>query len=84
MADRSNAYPKGVVEDVLVKVNELIFSVDFYILHMEVKGLYPKSQLKYYILMRFFFVSQTSVLALSINKDILFHHTLCLINFIKI
>ena len=35
MADRSNAYPEGVVEDVLVKVNELIFLTDFYILHME-------------------------------------------------
>ena len=35
LADRSNAYPKGVVEDVLVKINNLIFSADFYILHME-------------------------------------------------
>lgn len=29
LADRSNAYPKGVVEDVLVQVNELAFLVDF-------------------------------------------------------
>ena len=35
LADRSNAYPQGVVEDVLVKVNELIFPADFYVLEME-------------------------------------------------
>ncbi|XP_024033618.1 uncharacterized protein LOC112095739 [Citrus clementina] len=35
LADRSNAYPKGVVEDVLVQVNELVFPADFYILEME-------------------------------------------------
>ena len=35
LADQSDAYPEGVVEDVLVKVNELIFPADFYILHME-------------------------------------------------
>ena len=35
LADRSNAYPRGVVEDVLVKVNELVFPADFYILDME-------------------------------------------------
>ena len=35
LADRSNAYPDGVVEDVLVKINNLIFSIDFYILYME-------------------------------------------------
>ncbi|KAJ9141261.1 hypothetical protein P3X46_031814 [Hevea brasiliensis] len=34
-ADRSNAYPLGVVEDVLVQVGELIFPVDFYILDIE-------------------------------------------------
>ncbi|XP_052172228.1 uncharacterized protein LOC127788158 [Diospyros lotus] len=33
--DKSNAYPKGVVEDVLVQVNELVFPVDFYVLDME-------------------------------------------------
>ncbi|XP_073153424.1 uncharacterized protein [Henckelia pumila] len=33
--DRSNAYPEGVVEDVLVQVKELIFPADFYILRME-------------------------------------------------
>ncbi|KAM1764071.1 hypothetical protein COP1_003277 [Malus domestica] len=31
----SNAYPKGVLEDVLVQVNHLIFPADFYILNME-------------------------------------------------
>ncbi|KAH9697834.1 hypothetical protein KPL71_023778 [Citrus sinensis] len=35
LADRSNAYSKGVVEDVLVQVNELVFPADFYILEME-------------------------------------------------
>jgi len=32
--NRSNAYPDGVLEDVLVEVNELIFPNDFYILDM--------------------------------------------------
>ncbi|XP_010246599.1 PREDICTED: uncharacterized protein LOC104589861 [Nelumbo nucifera] len=35
LADRSNAYPEGIVEDVLVHVNDLIFPADFYILKME-------------------------------------------------
>ena len=35
LADRSNAYPKGIVEDVLVKVGDLIFPADFYVLEME-------------------------------------------------
>ncbi|CAL8087849.1 unnamed protein product [Prunus armeniaca] len=35
LADRSNAYPKGVLEDVLVQVNHLIFLADFYVLEME-------------------------------------------------
>ncbi|XP_073121422.1 uncharacterized protein [Henckelia pumila] len=34
-ADRSNAYPRGVVEDVLVQVNELVFPADFYLLDMK-------------------------------------------------
>lgn len=34
LANRSNARPVGVVEDVLVQVNYLIFPVDFYILDM--------------------------------------------------
>ncbi|XP_071916300.1 uncharacterized protein [Coffea arabica] len=34
LADRSNVYPEGVVEDVLVKVNEFIFPADFYIVNM--------------------------------------------------
>nr|POE93169.1 hypothetical protein CFP56_40322 [Quercus suber] len=33
--DRSIAYPKGVVEDVLVQVNDLVFPADFYVLDME-------------------------------------------------
>ncbi|KAM2252624.1 hypothetical protein TB1_006429 [Malus domestica] len=35
LADRSNAYPKGVWEDVLVQVNHLIFPADFYVFEME-------------------------------------------------
>ncbi|CAN6547329.1 unnamed protein product [Malus baccata var. baccata] len=35
LADRSNAYPKGVLEDVLVQVNHLIFPADFYMLEMD-------------------------------------------------
>ncbi|KAM2401996.1 hypothetical protein ACFX1X_029934 [Malus domestica] len=35
LADRSNAYPKGVLEDVLVQVHHLIFPADFYVLEME-------------------------------------------------
>ncbi|KAM1748319.1 hypothetical protein FF1_009255 [Malus domestica] len=35
LADRSNAYPKGVLEDVLVQVNHLVFPADFYVLQME-------------------------------------------------
>ncbi|KAM1298140.1 hypothetical protein EV1_024616 [Malus domestica] len=35
LADRSNAYPKGVLEDVLMQVNHLIFSADFYVLEMD-------------------------------------------------
>ncbi|CAN6711842.1 unnamed protein product [Malus baccata var. baccata] len=35
LADRSNAYPKGVLEDVLVQVDHLIFLADFYVLEMD-------------------------------------------------
>ncbi|KAM1658508.1 hypothetical protein ACFX1R_048983 [Malus domestica] len=35
LADRSNAYPKGVLEDVLVQMNHLVFPADFYVLEME-------------------------------------------------
>ncbi|XP_071939097.1 uncharacterized protein [Coffea arabica] len=34
LVDRSNVYPEGVVEDVLVKVNEFIFPADFYFVDM--------------------------------------------------
>ncbi|XP_021759253.1 uncharacterized protein LOC110724165 isoform X2 [Chenopodium quinoa] len=34
LADRSNTYPLGVIEDVLVQVNELVFPADFYVLDM--------------------------------------------------
>ncbi|XP_071916179.1 uncharacterized protein [Coffea arabica] len=35
LADRTNAYPDGLVEDVLVKINDLVFSADFYVLDMD-------------------------------------------------
>ncbi|KAL4600815.1 hypothetical protein ACB092_11G227100 [Castanea dentata] len=35
LADISIAYPKGIVEDVLVQVNDLVFPADFYVLDME-------------------------------------------------
>ncbi|XP_042400870.1 uncharacterized protein LOC121990888 [Zingiber officinale] len=35
LANRSFAHPLGVIEDVLVKVKELIFPADFYVLDME-------------------------------------------------
>ncbi|KAH9751689.1 hypothetical protein KPL71_014391 [Citrus sinensis] len=35
LADRSHAYPKGKIEDVLVKVNKFIFPVDFIVLDFE-------------------------------------------------
>ena len=35
LADRSNGYPKGIIEDVIVKVGDLIFPADFYVLDME-------------------------------------------------
>ena len=35
LADRSITYPNGVVEDVLVQVNDLVFLADFYVLDME-------------------------------------------------
>ena len=35
LTNRSVAYPVGFIEDVLVRVGELIFPVDFYILNME-------------------------------------------------
>ncbi|XP_022851485.1 uncharacterized protein LOC111373213 [Olea europaea var. sylvestris] len=34
LADKSNANPNGVVEDVLVKINDLVFPADFYVLDM--------------------------------------------------
>ncbi|XP_075507493.1 uncharacterized protein LOC142544319 [Primulina tabacum] len=36
LADRSIKYPRGVIEDVLVKVDKFIFPVDFVVLDMEV------------------------------------------------
>ena len=35
LADRSITYPKGIIEDVLVKVDKFIFFVDFIVLDMK-------------------------------------------------
>ncbi|KAL7597396.1 hypothetical protein Lser_V15G31293 [Lactuca serriola] len=35
LADRSLVHPKGVLEDLLVQVNELVFPADFYVLDMD-------------------------------------------------
>ncbi|XP_012465553.2 uncharacterized protein LOC105784265 [Gossypium raimondii] len=35
LAKKSVVYPEGLLEDVLVKVNELVFPADFYIINME-------------------------------------------------
>ncbi|CAN6686597.1 unnamed protein product [Malus baccata var. baccata] len=45
LADRSNAYPKGVLDDVLVQVDHLIFPADFYMLDMEDSTHSPPSPL---------------------------------------
>ena len=34
LADRSNTYPRGVVEDVLVKVYDLVFPAVFYVMDL--------------------------------------------------
>ena len=43
MADRSMAQPKGVLEDVLVKVGKFIFPVDFVVMKMEEYNQVPLS-----------------------------------------
>ena len=35
LADRSLTHPRGIIEDVLVKVEKFIFPVDFIVLNME-------------------------------------------------
>nr|XP_027120653.1 uncharacterized protein LOC113737658 [Coffea arabica] len=35
LADRTNAYPDELIEDVLVKINELVFPADFYVFDMD-------------------------------------------------
>src|ERR1043165_8470214 len=34
LADRSVVYPEGILEEVLVKVNDFVFPADFYVLDM--------------------------------------------------
>ena len=40
LANRSVAYPAGFIEDVLVKVGELIFLIDFFVDMTRVKEIY--------------------------------------------
>ncbi|XP_026449842.1 uncharacterized protein LOC113350000 [Papaver somniferum] len=35
LTDRTNVYPRGIIEDVLVKVNPLVFPADFCVLEMD-------------------------------------------------
>ena len=52
LANRSVAYLAGFIEDVLVRVGELIFPIDFYILNMEEgfsKGLVPIILVRHFI-----------------------------------
>ncbi|XP_074300269.1 uncharacterized protein LOC141631505 [Silene latifolia] len=35
LADMSNIYPKGIIEDVLVKVRDMLFPADLYVIEME-------------------------------------------------
>ncbi|XP_071904285.1 uncharacterized protein [Coffea arabica] len=35
LTDRTNVYPDGLVENVLVKINDLVFPADFYVLDMD-------------------------------------------------
>ncbi|XP_027096188.1 uncharacterized protein [Coffea arabica] len=35
LADRTNVYPDGLVEDVLVKINNLVFPIDFYVFDID-------------------------------------------------
>ena len=37
LANRSNTYPRRVIEDVLVQVNELVFPTDFYVIDMKMR-----------------------------------------------
>jgi len=34
LADKSSIYPDGVLEDILIQVNELVFPADFYMMNM--------------------------------------------------
>ncbi|XP_052622875.1 uncharacterized protein LOC128128099 [Lactuca sativa] len=35
LADKSSVFPRGVLEDVLVQVNQLVFPVDFYVIDLD-------------------------------------------------
>ncbi|XP_062006012.1 uncharacterized protein LOC133723212 [Rosa rugosa] len=58
LVDRSNAYPKGYVEDVLVQVNSLIFPADFYVLEM---GESPKNSTPFFLGRPFMRTARTKI-----------------------
>ncbi|KAL7596426.1 hypothetical protein Lser_V15G28925 [Lactuca serriola] len=37
LADKSSVFPRGVLEDILVQVNQLVFPADFYVIDLEEK-----------------------------------------------
>ncbi|XP_023750718.1 uncharacterized protein LOC111899063 [Lactuca sativa] len=37
LADKSSVFPRGVLEDILVQVNQLVFPVDFYVIDLDEK-----------------------------------------------
>ncbi|KAA3477439.1 protein kinase 2B, chloroplastic-like [Gossypium australe] len=41
LADRTIRYPRGIIEDVLVKINKFIFLIDFFVLDMDVDSEVP-------------------------------------------
>ncbi|XP_071926165.1 uncharacterized protein [Coffea arabica] len=67
LANRTNAYPDGLVEDVLVKINDLVFPADFYVLDMDDDHSPDPSPL---LLGRPF--SRTAQTKIDINKSTLF------------
>ncbi|XP_023756549.2 uncharacterized protein LOC111905106 [Lactuca sativa] len=45
LADKSSVFPRGMLEDVLVQVNQLVFSADFYVIDLEDKTLSKSSMI---------------------------------------
>ncbi|KAI3445323.1 hypothetical protein Pfo_001988 [Paulownia fortunei] len=70
LADRSLTYPRGVVEDVLVKVDKFIFSADFVVLDMEEDQEIPLILGRPFIAMGYALIDvQHGELTLRVNED---------------